>query len=385
MTYSLMIVDDEPSNFYVLEALLFKENYQLSMVESGEEALRAVKKTPPDLILLDVMMPGMNGIEVCQQLKTQEHSRLIPILMVTALDAKADMAACLEAGADDFLSKPVNGIELKARVRSLLRLKQQQDEIQQALSTQCAISQLREDMASMIVHDFRNPLHAILVGCELLKNTELQPPQLRQLNKIDQAQKQLLNLTNDLLLMSKVDAGRLIVYPEPTELNELVQASFEDWETLAQRKQLTFVLDAPPTGCMITADPKLLRRMIDNLLSNAIKFSCERTQVTVQLEPSPHDSSYMNIHVIDQGIGVDEAVRQQIFQKYNIGTAIEGVSQLGLGLAFCRMVVDAHGGRLLVRDNLPQGAIFTVSLPQQPLSTRDQPHDRDRLLDVSLG
>ncbi|NEO86210.1 MAG: response regulator [Spirulina sp. SIO3F2] len=363
MTYSVLVVDDDRTNFYVIEALLSQEGYDLISVESGKAALIYIEQTLPDLILLDVMMPDLNGIEVCKILKVQEQTRRIPILMVTALDAKEDMAACLEAGADDFLSKPVNGIELKARARSLLRIKQQQDEIQQALETQAAIAQLREDMTSMIVHDLRNPLNSIVVGCELLKATDLAAAQLRQLNKIDNAQKQLLNLTDDLLVMSKFEAGHLILQREVIDLCDLIRAVMNDWDTIAQRRSLTLMMELPAAGCTVTVDPKLCRRLLDNLISNAIKFSVEHTTITVQLERHPERPKMLRLQVIDQGIGVDEKIRQHIFQKYQIGRAIEGICQLGLGLAFCKMVTEAHGGSLSVSDNLPQGAIFTLALP----------------------
>lgn len=369
MPYSVLIVDDDATNFYVIEALLFKEGYDLTAVKSGQAALDHIEQSLPDLILLDVMMPGMNGIEVCKRLKAQERTRRIPILMVTALDAKEDMAACLEAGADDFLSKPVNGIELQARVRSLLRIKQQQDEIQQALDNQAAIAKLREDMASMIVHDFRNPLNSIVVGCELLKATELAAPQLRQLNKIDNAQKQLLNLTDDLLVMSKVEAGHLILQYEAVELCELIQATVSDWEALAQRRGLTLAMELPAAGCTLTVDPKLCRRLLDNLLSNALKFSRQNTTVTVALEIDPDNPEQIQLHVIDQGIGVDEQTRQQIFEKYQTGRTLQDVCQLGLGLAFCKMVAEAHEGDLSVQDNHPQGAIFTLALPRSHAAT----------------
>jgi two-component system sensor histidine kinase/response regulator len=364
MSYSLLVVDDDPANFYVIEALLFTEDYQLTPLESGVKALDWLEEhDPPDLILLDVMMPVLDGIEVCRRLKARERTRHIPILMVTALDATEDMAACLEAGADDFLSKPVNGLELKARVRSLLRIKQQQDELKDALDVQSAIAQLREDMASMIVHDFRNPLNSILIGCELLKKTDLHPKQLRQVSNIDTAQKRLLNMTDDLLTMSKFEAGHLQLDACSVEVCTLVRETLGAWEAFAQRKAILLELDARASSLTLIADPALLRRLIDNLLSNAIKFSFKETTITVRIEKDIDIAGYARIHVMDRGIGVEEEIRQHIFQKYNIGTSIQGVCQLGLGLAFCKMATEAHGGELSISDNSPQGTIFTLALP----------------------
>lgn len=364
MSHSLLVVDDDPANFYVIEALLFTENYTLTPLESGLATLEWLDNNSlPDLILLDVMMPDLDGIEVCRRLKAREYTRHIPIVMVTALDATEDMAACLEAGADDFISKPVNGIELKARVRSLLRIKQQQDELKTALAAQTAIAQLREDMASMLVHDFRNPLHSILVGCELLKTTDLHPKQLRQVSNINTAQKRLSNMTDDLLVMSQCEAGQLQLNTESLDICTVAREVLQNWESLAQRKAIILKLEAAEMDLSLIADGNLLRRVLDNLLSNAIKFSFNESTITIRVERDAGRSRYACIRTIDCGMGVMPEVREQIFQKYQIGTSIQGISQLGLGLAFCKMVTEAHGGELSVSDNSPQGAIFTVALP----------------------
>ncbi|MGB0562127.1 MAG: hybrid sensor histidine kinase/response regulator [Spirulinaceae cyanobacterium] len=363
MTYSVLVVDGDRTHSCAVKSLLVREGYTLTAVENGHAALAHVEQALPDLILLDVMMPDLDGSQVCQILKSQEQTSRIPILMLTAFDAEEDMVACLEAGVDDFLFKPINKTALKARVRSLFRIKQQQEEIQQALETQAAIAQLREDMASMIVHDFRNPLNSILVGCELLKTTELAASQLRQLTSIDNAQKQLINLTDDLLVMSKVQSGHLVLQPEMTDLCDLIRSAIADWGALAQRRTLTLMMDLPATGCTMVIDPKLCRRLLDNLLSNAIKFSLQQSSITVQLELNSSHRKGIQLHVIDQGLGVDKKMHQRIFQKYQTGRAIEGIRQLGLGLTFCKMVAEAHGGKLSVCDNLPQGAIFTLALP----------------------
>lgn len=125
--YSILIIDDEESIFEVIEGLLYREGYNLSYVNSGQTALEQIDDIQPDVILLDLMMPQMDGIETCQHLKSNERWCHIPIIMVTALSSKEDLARCLNAGADDFLSKPINSIELRARVRSMLRIKLQYD------------------------------------------------------------------------------------------------------------------------------------------------------------------------------------------------------------------------------------------------------------------
>ena len=182
--FSMIIVDDEPDNFDVIETLLSEQDYQLHYAARGQKAIASLDIFEPDLILLDVMMPGIDGIEICRQIKAMSKWQAVPIIMVTALSSKSDLANCLTAGADDFISKPVNAIELRARVHSMLRIKHQYDDLQSLLK-------LREDMVKMVVHDLRNPLAGILLGLELIKRIdypiEKQQTQLARLDYCTQA------------------------------------------------------------------------------------------------------------------------------------------------------------------------------------------------------
>ncbi len=363
MTCSLLIVDDDLSGFYVIEALLFKDGYDLQYVENGFKALDHLEKQLPDLILLDVMMPELDGIEVCRQIKSHPQQGHIPIIMVTALDSTDDMVACLEAGADDFISKPVNGLELQARVRSLLRIKQQHDRLQDALKLQESTLKLRQDMAAMIVHDFRNPLTNIGINCELLKEMGLLEKQQKKIHKILNAWEKLKGLTDDLLVMAKMESGQLLINPESVDLCQLVQQAINGFESLVIRKEIELKLDCPQACLTVSIDQNLCRRLIENLLSNAIKFSEPKTCVTLQVQTLSKPDEIAQIRVLDQGRGVNPELRQSIFEKYEIGQPIQGVSQMGLGLAFCKMVVEAHGGQVFVEENQPQGSVFIVEFP----------------------
>ncbi len=180
-TYSILIVDDEPDNFDVIQSLLPAENYKLHYAINGEQAIASLDKFDPDVILLDVMMPGLNGFEVCKQIKAMSKWQYVPIVMVTALSSKEDLSRCLEAGADDFVNKPVNGIELRARVKSMLRIKKQHDRIQSfsklqrhnihSLSTN--LNEIRLDLAAEFSTEFDYPLDIILETTEhLTKNID---------------------------------------------------------------------------------------------------------------------------------------------------------------------------------------------------------------------
>ena len=350
---SILVVDDERSNFDVIEMLLLKDGHRLSYLPDGEEALNYLQHTQPDLILLDVMMPRMSGIDVCHQVRETLHLTHIPIIMVTALNAKEDLARCLAAGADDFISKPVNRLELQARIRSMLRIKQQYDALQDTL-------QLREDMSNMIVHDLRNPLAAILLACTILQMTDLQEQQQKKVDQIITAGQQLQSMIDSLLILAKLESGKLILNRTEVDLCAIGLSVINDFETIAAQSNIQLECRLPDPGGSIWVDIPIFRRVLDNLLANAIKFSPAGSQVKLEMEYLSDQRA--KIQVLDQGTGVSEELRQSIFEKYAIGELIKGVAQTGLGLAFCKAAVMAHDGLIFVKDNHPRGAIFTIEI-----------------------
>lgn len=351
---SILVVDDEQENFDVIEILLFKDGYKLHFVKSGQEAFNFLNLHQVDTILLDVMMPDLDGIEVCTRIKANSQWCYIPILMVTALNGKEDLARCLQSGADDFLSKPVSGIELRARVRSMLRIKQQYDALQASL-------QLREDMANMIVHDFSNHLVSIVLGCEIISDpTTNNLRREKQLSRMQNAATQLQSLTDSLLMLAKIESGKMILQRTETSLTEILESASESFANFAEHRQVQIIIDTPDTDNKVYIDQKLIRRIIDNLLSNAIKFSPTNSEVILCLEYPQNTQA--RIKVIDQGQGVNDDLKQRIFNKFEIGNIVQAVSQTGLGLAFCQLAINAHEGRIFIEDNHPVGAIFTVEI-----------------------
>lgn len=350
----ILVIDDELDNFDVIEALLNPEGYDLTYVSSGQQALSLLETFHPQLILLDVMMPEMNGIEFCQHLKSKSWGRYIPIIIVTALTAKEDLAKCLEVGADDFISKPVNGLELRSRVRSLLRIKHQYDALQETLA-------LREDLSRMLVHDLRNPLSGILLAAEILRRAEYSPKRQQQkTTEIIMAGQQLQSMIDSLLIMAKLESGKMILQKNQIDLSMLCSLALSNIEPLAEQKNLALIREFPEPGNSITGDVNLLKRVLDNLLSNAIKFAPPESQILLKADYSEPGQAV--IQVMDSGPGVPEELQRNIFDKYEIGMLIKDVPQIGLGLAFCKMAVEAHGGKITVENRRPAGAVFTVSL-----------------------
>jgi signal transduction histidine kinase len=352
---SILVIDDEADNFDVIDTFLSSEEYQLNYAPSGKDALDLLETFQPDAILLDLMMPGMSGIEFCKIFKADTKWQHIPIIMVTSLTSKEDLGRCLVAGADDFLSKPLNSTELRARLHSMLRMKQQYDNVQ-------ALLRLREDMVNMIVHDLRNPIASILLAAEVLRHPALPPEkQNKKLEQIVTGVQDLRSLVDDLLLMAKLESGKLTLNRTNVDLSQLCQSAITGLKEIAAQKNLELLLKLPDTNHRhVCVDPALLRRTIDNLLSNAIKFAPQDSQVTLLL--SYTEKAGVRIQVADLGPGVSQELRQSIFEKYEIGTLIKGASQTGLGLAFCKIVTEAHSGKIGVEDNHPKGSVFTVEL-----------------------
>jgi two-component system, sensor histidine kinase and response regulator len=352
---SILIIDDEPDNFDVIETLLSDQDYQLHYAANGQEAIAFLETYNPSLILLDVMMPGIDGIEVCRQIKAISKWQAIPIIMVTALSAKSDLAYCLKSGADDFISKPVNAVELRARVHSMLRIKHQYDDLQDLLK-------LREDMVKMIVHDLRNPLCGMVLGLELLESIEYsREKQKQKIAQINVSAKTLQILIDDLLKVALIESGKICLNRTDVDLSDLIQSTISNFETIAAQKNQSLVGQFQKASRKtVSVDVDMMHRTLDNLFSNAIKFSPHNSQIIANLEFLT--SGDAKIQIIDSGPGVTNALQQKIFEKYEIGTLMPGVSQIGLGLAFCKMVVEAHGGKICVKDNQPQGAIFEINL-----------------------
>lgn len=349
----ILIVDDDAHARQTMEMLLLRQEYNLHFAADGREALACLETLTPDVILLDVMMPGLDGFAVCQRLKIHPIWQHIPVILVTALDSKEDMVRGLDAGADDFIHKPVNSLELRARVRSMLRIKQRYDELQTTL-------QLREDLANMIMHDIRSPLTTMNVYCDLLAPAVL-PEGSEAFQAITAQVNRLSSYVTDLLVMAKMEHGQLVLQTAPVDVNETVRQVYENYVPMAQQKGIHLELVLAEQPPVVQLDAHLWQRVLDNLVVNALKFSPIGGKVVLQVtRPQP---DHVRLELSDEGPGIPSEHHETIFHKFQIvATGRRDVQQVGLGLAFCRMVVEAHRGRVNVTANQPHGAIFTVEI-----------------------
>lgn len=357
MNNLVLIIDDEPSVTEALEALLMMDAYTIITASSGPEGLIRVEQTPPDVILLDVMMPEMDGYEVCRRIKANPAWKPIPVILVTALQGKENLVRGLDSGADEFLSKPVNGHELRARVRSMLRIKNLYDSLQSSL-------EMRDDMSHMIVHDMRSPLTIILGHGQMLETDNTQSADVRERahKLVGQAQR-MNDYLNDMLMLAKMEGGKLSLNAQIVDVFTLIHQIIENYQpiTASRNQQIEIEKDQLPT--LVLADTSLLIRVFDNLLYNAIKYTPPENKIGVRLGHCPK-TDWVFIEFFDEGPGIPNAYIDDIFDKFKIvQMRKEGVVQIGLGLAFCKQVIDAHGGFISARNNPGLGATFRIELP----------------------
>lgn len=354
----IAIVDDERSMRVQLESLLASHEYEITLFESGTVLLNTLSELNPDLIILDLMMPEIDGFEVCRKVKAHVQFQHIPIILVTVLDASKALVEGLEAGADDFIQKPVSRLELRARVRSMLRIKKQYDELETMLK-------MREELSNMVVHDMSSSIVSVQLNATLMQEKIVDAEQKERLDSILMAADRLDEFVNDMLMLAKMEQSKLRIHPTMTHIQQLILDAEKHFKIIAQSKGIALKLLLPDMQLNMELDANLFRRVLANLLSNALQYSPDGTTVTVKLEILPPDKKghHLRLQVIDEGPGIPEAYRKRIFEKFEVvELKKKGVAQIGLGLTFCKLAVDAHYGKIYVAPNRPSGSMFIVEI-----------------------
>ncbi|MGV7223542.1 MAG: ATP-binding response regulator [Nitrospinales bacterium] len=374
----ILIVDDEIKNIRLFKAMLMSERYLTFEAFSGEQALELVSGVNPDLILLDVIMPGINGFDVCRKLKRADETKTIPIVMVTALSEKAHRLEALEAGADDFLSKPVDRSELVVRAKSLLRIKTYHDELR-ARNSEIAeqneklreLQKIKEGLTHMIIHDLNNPLSSIIGALDLilLKESALSQKTLGSMNACLDYCRDLKDMILSLLGIHRMEEGQLELDIEGSDITELVREVMQQSEFKAMKNQVRLFANGSKAPYTVAIDRGLIKRVILNLLSNAIRHTPIGGKVEVKTDWNTADEN-IRLQVVDTGNGLAPEYHQKVFDKFEqVCLNQEGVAlgSGGLGLAFCKMAVEAHGGKIWVEsEGEGQGANFQFTLPVKP-------------------
>ncbi len=370
--YNILIVDDVSENLRVISGILYQKEVNISIAQSGQEALTIIQRRPPDLILLDVIMPDMDGFAVCEHLQKDPATKEIPIIFLTAKTQPEDVIKGFEIGAVDYVTKPFRPAELLSRVFTHLELKRSRDTIttqNQQLAKQNTqlreLNGMKDKFFSIIAHDLKNPFNTLIFLSELLVD-EVRNYSIDEIEKYAQtlyrASKQGYRLLENLLEWSRSQTGRIAFSPQRVHLKNIIPESFAVLENHAKNKQITISPEIPE-DTLAFADIKMLATIIRNLVSNALKFTERGGEVTICVKGA---ENYVEISVSDTGMGIQEEDIQKLF-RIDTHHSTSGTDQergTGLGLILCKEFVEKHNGKIWVESEVGKGSHFMFTLPK---------------------
>jgi signal transduction histidine kinase len=389
---SILIVDDTPANLQLLAQMLSEQGYKVRMAQDGIMALMSIQSSPPDLILLDIMMPELNGYQVCSKLKASCSTKDIPIIFISALNEVFDKVKAFEVGGVDYITKPFQAQEVLARVEHQLHIRRltqqlseqnallQQEvhrremaevEVRRALSKEQELNQLKSYFVSMVSHEFRNPLTTILGFAEFMRDFGQQLSEEKKqeyLRQIEESARRMTALLNDVLSIGQAEAGKLEFNPKPLDVEEFCGDLVEEIK-LGNSAQHRIVFSSPSQLNKACMDKNLLRQILTNLLSNAIKYSPEGRTVTFDLVCQDDLAIF---HIKDEGIGISPEDQQRLFESFHRGNNVGKISGTGLGLTIVKKAVDLHGGEIAVNSEIGLGTTFSVAIPLNSPSQSDE-------------
>jgi two-component system sensor histidine kinase/response regulator len=352
-------VDDEPAILELVKAQLTPENYDLRrFAEPGDlldepETLRSA-----DLFLLDVMMPGMDGFELCEEIR-QQREDFVPIIMVTALGETEYKVRGLDAGADDFITKPTNAAELRARVRANLRSKKFHDQLEEANVELTRLGHMRDSLTDMIVHDLRNPLGSLSLALQMLGD----PPDASLIDSdtwelTRQQVNYALEMCEQLLDIKKLQSDSLEIHIKRTQIQELVADAISSISLRARERGVRIEQQTDEASLM--TDAVLIKRVLLNLLNNAVKYSPPDDVVTIR---ALKENDKVTIAVHDNGPGIPPEAHDRIFEMFGTAQIGSEVKGYGIGLAFSKLACDALKGNINIDSAPGKGSRFTLVLP----------------------
>jgi two-component system sensor histidine kinase/response regulator len=373
----ILVADDVAANVELLFDQLHVLGFRAIAAYDGPSALKMAFEHRPDLCILDVSMPGgelecddrSTGFEVCRRIKRDPRTARIPVIFVTALNDTTDRVKAIEAGGDDFLTKPHNRLVLGARVRSLLKLKAATDALEESARKMKELEKLRDDLMKMIVHDLKTPLTSILATMEMLMDGDfgvLTQKQRQALGDSEGKAEDLLALIEDLLEVRRIEETALTLNLEKIAPGAFLTEVLHEWQHRFQQERAKASMDVSDDAPVFKADRPLIKRVFGNLVQNALTHSSRA--VTLKLSARKEGEGVL-FTVSDDGPGIPKEYHEIIFRKFEQVKTPNAprVRSSGLGLAFCKLVVESHGGRIWVHsDGEGHGSSFHVSLPTMP-------------------
>lgn len=366
-TSTVLVVDDDHLSRKLVEKSLEREDIEFAGVASGEEAIEYLKDKRPDLILCDIIMPEMDGIEFCSYARLNPRLEELPIIMFTGLSSMESLSQAYEAGAYDYIIKPLRRVELISRVEHHI------DEYRRKRETRRRIQKLNKQNESktkflgVASHDLRNPLVSIRGISQYLDSEKFGPlneGQKEVVSTIIQASESMLTLVEDLMDVSMFESGQMRLSPELQSLENLVDHAVTLHSPNASKKRIQLEKVASGSDTHTTLDRKLVSRVIDNLISNAVKFSNPDTRIQLVLES---DDSTVSLKVEDEGPGIPEDEFHALFKEFgrtsNLPTG--GESSSGIGLFVCQRIMQRHEGDISDENRSKGGARFTITFKRE--------------------
>lgn len=384
----VLLVDDRAENLLALERILEPLALTLVKAHSGEEALKALLDEEFAIILLDIRMPGLDGLQTAAAIKQRERTRHTPIIFLTAVDSPDDIAKAYEHGAADFLIKPFNGPILRAKVSVFAELFRRGEQIRQTEQLEAerrrsqaerarllaqetkarqqaeAASLAKDEFLATASHELRTPLHAILGWARLMRSEDIDPNEYRHgIEVIERNAATQVRMIEDMLDGARIITGKLRLESRSIELSSIIRAAVDTVQPVADSKEIQLRCMVDPTVGRVLGDPVRLQQVAWNLVNNAIKFTPRRGQVEVRLERS---GAVIQLKVSDTGQGISQDFLPYVFDRFRQeeGSTTRRHGGLGLGLALVRHLVEAHGGSVRAESRgLGNGATFIITLP----------------------
>lgn len=341
---SIVIVDDMPDNLRLLSGILKEKGYKVRPATNGPRALAAIQKEPPELILLDIMMPGMDGYEVCRELKSEDHLKDIPVIFLSALNQVFDKVKAFKAGGVDYITKPFQIEEVLARVHTHLELRAMQKKLQEQNKELKEAAQLKEDVDLIMRHDLKGPVSSIIsLPSLIMQDPSLDPDHIESLRIIEDSGLRMLRMINLSLVLFKVERGTYEVKHESVDLNEILTKVKTECRELAKAKKVEIIIHTPGQNdiknpVFISGEELLCHTVFSNLIQNAIEASPKNKTITVSIEKK----ELIQIRIQNYG-AVPESVREIFFEKYATYGKTGGT---GIGTYSARLIVQAHGGSI---------------------------------------
>ncbi len=362
---ALLIVDDTPQNLRLLFHVLNDNYYKVLVAENGEVALKMVQEKQPDMILLDIIMPGINGFETCYQLKNNPQTKDIPIIFITIKSDIFYKIKGFELGAVDYITIPFNEKEVLARIKTHLTVRKLQKKLKKQNDQLMQLNQEKNELLGVVAHNLKNPLSVIQHTIQFVENqldTISKQKMLKSVALISNAAKSMIGLIKNILDTNAIESGKITVLPVITNFLPILQSLITQYSQPAQVKNIKLAFQHQAEQYLVKVDPNLLYQILENLLSNAIKYSpCDQA---IDIRIRQYENT-IRCEIQDKGPGLSDSDQQKLFKKFIRLTTqpTGGESSTGLGLFIVKKLIEMMNGSVWCESQLGKGATFIVEFP----------------------